>query len=147
MSLPALAACLGAEENVILRRLSILLLAGTVLLESALCINHSMRHPQVDTEMRMEAVNVLQERGLMHGYATFWNANIVTELSNGEIEVTTVELTQGQDGQTVLKPYRWLETEESFQLVQGSTFVLLGTWEDEKSARAHDATGRGKGGD
>lgn len=133
MSLPALAACLSAEENAILRRLSILLLAGTVLLESALCINHSMRHPQVDTEMRMEAVNVLQERGLTHGYATFWNANIVTELSNGEIEVTTVELTQGQDGQTVLKPYRWLETEESFRPVQGSTFVLLGTWEDEKA--------------
>ena len=83
--------------------------------------------------MRMEAVNVLQERGLTHGYATFWNANIVTELSNGEIEVTTVELTQGQDGQTVLKPYRWLETEESFRPVQGSTFVLLGTWEDEKA--------------
>ena len=133
MSLPALAACLSAEENVILRRLSILLLAGTVLLESALCINHSMRHPQVETETRMEAVDAIRSRGLTHGYATFWNANIVTELSNGEIEVTTVELTQGQDGQTVLKPYRWLETEESFQPVQGSTFVLLGTWEDEKA--------------
>ena len=133
MCLPALATCLSAEENVILRRVSILLLAGTVLLESALCINHSMRHSQVETEMRMEAVNVLQERGLTHGYATFWNANIVTELSNGEIEVTAVELAQGQDGQTVLKPYRWLETEESFQPAQGSTFVLLGTWEDEKA--------------
>ena len=66
MSLPALAACLGAEENVILRRLSILLLAGTVLLESALCINHSMRHPQVETETRMEAVDAFGARGLPH---------------------------------------------------------------------------------
>ena len=131
MSLPALADCLSAEENVSLRRLSILLLVGTVSLESALCIHDSMSHPQVKTEMRMEAVNVIRERGLTHGYATFWNANIVEELSDGGIEVTAVGLARDADGQIELEPYRWLETEESFQLVQGGTFVLLGTWEDE----------------
>ena len=79
----------------------------------------------------MEAVDAIRARGLTHGYATFWNANIVTELSNGEIEVTSVGLTRGEDGQIALQPYRWLETEESFEPVQGSTFVLLDIWEDE----------------
>ena len=35
----------------------------------------------------IEISSFLNEQDYKHGYATFWNANVVTELTNGEIEV------------------------------------------------------------
>ena len=132
LGVPVTMACLSAEDNAVLRRLAALLLTGTVVLTSASCIYHSMRNPQVDSEMRFAAVDALRERGLTKGYATFWNANIVTELSNGEIDVVAVEKVQTPQGETSLAPYRWLEAEEDFaeDRPQEPVFLLLGQWEE-----------------
>ena len=75
----------------------------------------------------MAAVEAIRERGLTKGYATFWNANIVTELSDGEIEVVALEIEDGS-----LRPYRWLEAEENFAMdaPEEPVFLLLGVWEE-----------------
>jgi hypothetical protein len=50
----------------------------------------------------------LKEQGYRNGYATFWNANVLTELSDGEIEVWCVKQF---DEQTPNQPqiFRWLQ--------------------------------------
>jgi len=51
---------------------------------------------------------VLEEQGYRNGYATFWNANVLTELSDGEIEVWCVKRFNEQTpGQPYL--YQWLQ--------------------------------------
>ena len=51
---------------------------------------------------------VLQEKGYQNGYATHWNANVLTELSDGAIDVWCVEQF---DDQTTEKPEldKWLQ--------------------------------------
>lgn len=129
---PVMALCLTRERNVVFRRLAALLFAGTVLLTSASCMVYSMRGPQVAREMRMEAVDEARRLGLDKGYATFWNANIVTELSNGEIEMTALEEVTDERGRRLhLRP--WLESEAELVLDRPDepVFLLVGNWEEE----------------
>lgn len=127
LAMPVLAAALSRERNAIFRALAAGLLCVTVLVPTASCIKNSMAHPEYVTDKRMAAVEAIRERGLTLGYATFWNANIVTELSDGEIEVVALEIEDGS-----LRPYRWLEAEENFAMdaPEEPVFLLLGVWEE-----------------
>lgn len=129
---PVLAACLTRTNHRLFAWATALLFAGTVLLTSASCAYYSLKNPQVRSEMRMEAVQKADELGLTQGYATFWNANILTELTDGRIDMTSVELTDGADG-TSLALRRWLEAEDELNMNEPDepVFLLLGTWEDD----------------
>lgn len=126
---PVMAVCLTHERNGMLRALAAAVTALSVLASSALCIRASMHHPQVQTDKRMAAVDAIRERGLTLGYATFWNANIVTELSDGEIEVVALE----RDSDGGMRLYRWLEAEDSLAMSapEEPVFLLLGVWEED----------------
>lgn len=50
---------------------------------------------------KYDVVEYLEQNNLNFGYATFWNANIITELSNGKIEVANIT-----DPET-MQPYLW----------------------------------------
>ena len=128
LAMPVLAVALSREHNAIFRMLAAGLLCVTVLVPAASCVKRSMANPEVAADKRMVAVEAIRERGLAKGYATFWNANIVTELSDGAIEVVALEITDG--GMT---PYRWLEAEESFSMdaPEEPVFLLLGVWEED----------------
>ena len=127
LAMPVLAVALSREHNAIFRTLAAGLLCVTVLVPAASCMKRSMANPEVAADKRMVAVEAIRERGLAKGYATFWNANIVTELSDGAIEVVALEITDG--GMT---PYRWLEAEENFAMdaPEEPVFLLLGVWEE-----------------
>lgn len=135
MAMPVLAVALSREKNVPLRVLAAGLLCVTALLPAASCMKYSMRNPEYVTDKRMAAVDALRERGYTKGYSTFWVANIVTELSDGEIEVVSMEMTQ-KDAETSLAPYRWLEAEENFAMdrPEEPVFLLLGNWEEAQLA-------------
>lgn len=128
LAMPVLAVALSRERNAVFRALAAGLLCVTVLVPAASCVKNSMAHPAVEADRRMAAVEAIRERGLTKGYATFWNANIVTELSDGEIETVALGITDG--GMT---PYRWLEAEESFSMdaPEEPVFLLLGVWEED----------------
>jgi hypothetical protein len=51
--------------------------------------------------------SALLERGLHHGYASYWNANVTTLTSSGEIRVCSVFLKP-------LRPMRWLVSKNCF---------------------------------
>lgn len=68
--------------------------------------------------------DTLVEKGYQSGYATFWNANILTELSDGRIEVWCVE---AFDEATTKHPdvYQWLQLKaHDTELPRGKSFVI-----------------------
>jgi hypothetical protein len=79
----------------------------------------------------VQIADALQERGYRNGYATFWNANILTELSDGAIDVWCVE---AFDGDTPKHPaiYQWLQKKShDTELPVGKTFVVWNAEEME----------------
>jgi len=83
---------------------------------------------------RREVVQFLTENDYRQGYATFWNANILTELSDGRIEVWIwadnggAEQGKGwpEDFENVDKIYRWLQRRShDGQHPEGKVFLLM----------------------
>lgn len=130
---PVLALCLSREKNAVLRGLSMLLFAGTVLLCSASTMYYSMRSPQLVRDGWLDVVRVAEENGLAKGYATFWNANVITEASDGAIDVAGVEWVR-EDGRVCgMEPFYWLETDRDFaaDAPDAPVFLLIGEWEGD----------------
>lgn len=71
------------------------------------------------------AVEFLQDNDLNVGYATFWHANILTEISNGEIRAVPVEIRK--DFPVF---YNWLTFKTVPSSHDGSAFLLLDPSED-----------------
>ena len=75
---------------------------------------------------RREIIKLLEDNDYKNGYASFWNGNVYTELSNGAIEIwvfqdTTLKSTQGFD-----ELYKWLQVKDHmFNNPSGKVFVLL----------------------
>ncbi len=79
-------------------------------------------------------VSYLTQNGYTFGYATFWNSNILTELSNGSIQTVTVEI-DANDGD--LWYYDWLTLRSNRENKTQTIFLLLTT--EEQRAFAQNA--------
>lgn len=67
-----------------------------------------------------ETAQWLLDNGYTQGYATFWNANVLTEASDGEIDVYSFVDWNSQN------LYRWLQKTAHFDAApQGKVFVLV----------------------
>lgn len=75
----------------------------------------------------------LVKGGYENGYATFWNGNILTELSNGSINVWVLGTAyEDQDVEDLSDIFRWLQYKSHVTVhPNGKTFVLLGMKEDQ----------------
>jgi hypothetical protein len=71
-------------------------------------------------------------RGLTRGYATYWNANLVTLLSNGRTQTCSINFGNG------IIPYRWLTETECFDrdALPERFYVIVAPEERENAARA-----------
>ena len=65
-----------------------ILLIGCLLLTTFKC-TYSYIDKDKNSDLRI-VTTVLVEEGYTFGYASYWNANIITELSNGSVEVANV---------------------------------------------------------
>jgi hypothetical protein len=117
--LPPLLLCLCALLTTLRLRLRARSLASTVLTAIfvvAFCGGASLRAfalpraPQgCDVPSRICALrSALEQRGLHKGYATYWEANVTTLASNGEIEACGVK------AGAHVEPFRWLVSEHCF---------------------------------
>ena len=80
---------------------------------------------------------VLEQEHLNGGYATFWNSNILTELTDGKVDVWSVN---GFDAKTTVQPdvFHWLQVmSHGTELPAGNVFVLWTTQEYQKYNRLH----------
>lgn len=86
-----------------------------------------------ETRGQREVAQTLVEQGYTQGYATFWNANVLTELSNGKLEVW-----HWNDGvehietlEDINNVYKWLQAKSHVQAPPaGRLFILLSANED-----------------
>lgn len=109
---PVMAVCLSRERNAVFRTLAALAFAGVVLGLSAAQMKNSMAHPEIgDGEWRN--AQAVRESGINLGYATFWNANVMTELTDGEVEIVSINFEQSAGGDAYPGWVSWLETEEN----------------------------------
>ena len=66
--------------------------------------------------------NFLESNDLTYGYATFWNANNNTFLSNGKVKINGVNVGEG-----TVTPFLWLSSEDWYRpdFYSGKTFLML----------------------
>lgn len=133
---PALACALSLEGNPALRRGCALLLTCVTV---GLCFGltrDSMASPErgADDEALAQAV---EDTGMTLGYATFWNANIVTELTDGRVEVVAMRIAQEDGGPACPALDVWLEAEENARenRPEEPVFLLLEPDEAERLGR------------
>ena len=100
------------------RRTLACLFAGLVVCASAgTCLRFVQAPPHGRPDL-LPVVSWLEEQGYEQGCATFWQANVVTELSDGAIEMWQVE------DLASLTPRPWLQKTSHAALPEGSVFVL-----------------------
>lgn len=101
-----------------LRTAAMLAVLGVFFLQSAAFVRSYMRWEESEHET---AAAWLTENGYTQGFASFWNGNILTELSNGELDMYVYgELTEPE-----LTP--WLQETRHLEAVpEGKAFVFVG---------------------
>ena len=69
---------------------------------------------------RLGYINFLEENGYDYGYATFWNANITTEMTDGRIDMTSLD-PNAED----LRVFRWLTDKRLIDEPHDKAFLVL----------------------
>ena len=116
--IPALAICFAQEKDNLKRRQSFLVVAS-FLVCGGLRNYYSLAVNDYN-EDRYASIAFLKDNNLNFGYATSWNAGVVMELTDGEIEVVNMHDIEKQRPQLQTCPKRWF-TEE----YDGTPFLLL----------------------
>ncbi|MDR2509109.1 MAG: hypothetical protein LBC77_00530 [Spirochaetaceae bacterium] len=80
----------------------------------------------VNTE-RKGYINYLLKERLDYGFATYWNANVTTELSNGKIELAPINELGLDGGENKFNLARWLQPVKfnNSDYYKGESFLLL----------------------
>lgn len=86
---------------------------------------------------RKKVTDFLEENGLTYGYATFWNANVITELADGAVEVCSVSGCEPFTVYDWLMPERYLEKDILDDIDGNQLFILL-TWEEYEEYKASE---------
>ena len=78
----------------------------------------------IDTNItKREAAEFLRKEGYNEGYASFWNANVITELSDGEVEIWSWPSDRVGDLYDV---YEWLQpVSHCYETPGGKVFIML----------------------
>ncbi len=111
--------------------------AGNLLLLALCCfallcgaLHYNEMRKEDKTETQRQCVNFLVENGYTQGYASFWNGNVVTELSDGALElwVWDENFAQLRDPDEIVG---FLQAKSHLQPPgEGKVFVLLSANED-----------------
>lgn len=114
-----------------------LILSGLMILTGS--FNYSEMSAIDKTSEQREVAAFLTENGYYNGYATFWNANVLTELSNGQIDVYSWD-------NSMMMPYvenvndihKWLQkTSHSTEIPRGKIFNIY-SYDDIYNCRWKD---------
>ena len=105
--------------------------AALVLLKIAGEVTFYYDYRELDcTRPYREIAQYLQENDIGYGYSTFWNANIITELTDGEVEMYHWEAPELMDVSDPSSLRPWLQDKSHFDgFPEGKVAVIL--FEDE----------------
>lgn len=129
-AVPLLAVYFEEERLPLDRLLVAVLLCGCLLPATAKTV-YSFISTDKNAEKR-PAAEFLAEQGYEFGYASYWNANIITELTDGRVEVANV------DDIGRMSFFLWSSPKKYYQdgYYTGSPFLLLTDREAEENAAA-----------
>ena len=114
-----------------LRRLCMLALCGVFFLQAALFTRNHMSTQENEYE---HAARALTAAGYEAGFATFWHGNVLTEASDGALEIWTLEDLHGPQRGAWLQETRHMDT-----LPEGKVFVYVGESERYEDAPVADS--------
>lgn len=107
-----------------LRGILMLCLLGVVSLEALCFVRANVKTSRSYYE---EVTDLLLDGGYKQGYASFWNCNILTELSDGQIEGWCTEEWSFEN----LRQYPWLTKKDHLtRTPEGKVFVYIEDYED-----------------
>ncbi len=69
---------------------------------------------------RYDMAEYLVEEGYMFGYASYWNGNIMTEVSDGALEMANLWTMES------LEDFRWSSKMSSYEAKEGKVFLIAG---------------------
>lgn len=120
--IPVIAAFLqGLDSKWIMKTIQTVLMLACI----GVAVLYYRNHTEDKTWEYREITNVLMEKNVTEGCATFWNANVLTELSDGKIEVWSFK-GEEDGGLDLCNISEWLQKKEhSVERPEGSTFLLL----------------------
>ncbi len=124
----ALILCRTLYQNVDRRRLTALLavplvLSGLITFYSVL----SLKNAEKPNEESYALSEFLQDNGLNYGYASFWNANLITMISDSKVKVRNVNI---ENGAVTMKTYQSNKTWYDDIPEQAEYFLILTTMEN-----------------
>lgn len=118
-ALPLLCIYYERERLPLDRLLVTALLCGALGLTTAKCV-YSFIDKDKNEDKRPVAA-YLEEQGYTFGYASYWNGNIITELTDGAVEIANIHEIDRMDMFTWSSPMRYYQ--EGYH--DGKTFILL----------------------
>lgn len=118
-ALPLLCIYFERERLPLDRLLMTVLLCGALGLTTAKCV-YSFVDKDKNADKRPVAA-YLEEQGYTFGYASYWNGNIMTELTNGAVEIANIHEIDRMDMFTWSSPMRYYQ--EGYH--DGKAFILL----------------------
>ncbi len=81
-------------------------------------------------EARYDMAAFLVEEGYEFGYASYWNSNIMTEVSDGELEMANLWSIES------LGDFKWSSKVSSYEPKEGKVFLIVDR-EEQAAAKAH----------
>ncbi|SDZ92831.1 hypothetical protein SAMN02745687_01125 [Lachnospiraceae bacterium NK3A20] len=101
-----------------------IILPVTLAVMVLLCSLNTMRHPYIswvpNDTAQIALGDWLKTSGYTQGYATFWDSNILTALTDGQVEMWTIN-----DVNDLMSIYPWLQSvDHSVQMPEGKFFIV-----------------------
>ena len=134
-ALPVICFYLEREERFLDRMVVTALLAGCLTMAAGK-VTLSYMAADKNQEKRPVA-QFLEENGYDFGYATYWNANIITELTNGKVEIGNIG-----DGRS-LEYFKWSSPMKYYNREDNGPVFLLLTSEELEECRESAAVKSG----
>ena len=123
------------EEPTVLRATRPLAVACVTLMLiicSAVAVDYEVKNPTWADRDREELAEWMVDSGIHQAAASFWESNVLTELSNGQIEMWTLSWGRGRNiDREKVEPLTWLQDSSHIEhFPEGKVYVIFNEAED-----------------
>jgi len=91
------------------------------------CLSFLSLSVRDENSHRKAHIEYLLDNNLEFGFASYWNANIITELANGKVNMVNIDHTRSGSGRTLFRIVKWLVPDKFLDPLyhKGESFLLL----------------------
>ena len=107
------------------KTLSLLLMFLIISINGFVLLNFEIKYSVNYDLIRFK--DILMDKQIYSGYASFWNGDVMTELSNGKIESYTFEFIKEKQGKELINNvFNWLQKKEHLTTKpEGKIYLIL----------------------